>query len=271
MPFEEELRVALEAASRAGMMIRREYQSFVAIPDAPIHISTEVDRLSQEIILQILHEAFPHDRLCAEENTPTLKISPQVGERIWIVDPIDGTRGFAMKNGEFSVMIGLAVHGEAMVGVVLEPAYERLTYAAKGMGCWTATGSETPRRCRVSECPSVSKSTLIQSHYKPSHPNLPRELLQPAKQIHTYSAGVKLAYVARGEADIYVNDYPNFHDWDICAGHFLVVEAGGVVTGLHGTEIRYGLPGFTQDDGLLATNGILHPEASAKLQALELS
>jgi 3'(2'), 5'-bisphosphate nucleotidase len=271
MPFEAEMRVALEAAARAGKMIRREYETFVAIPDAPISITTEVDRLSQEIILQTIQEAFPADRLCAEENTPTLKTSPREGARIWIVDPIDGTRGFAMKNGEFSVMIGLAVDGEAVVGVVLEPAHERLTYAAKGAGCWTTTGDEKPRRCRVSECRSLRECTLIQSHYKPTTPNLPRDLIRPAKQIHTYSAGVKLAYVARGDADIYVNDYPNFHDWDICAGHFLVIEAGGMVTGLHGKPILYGLPGYTQDDGLLATNGILHAEAGEKVRVLKLN
>ena len=176
-----------------------------------------------------------------------------------------------MKNGEFSVMIGLAVDGEAVLGVVLEPALQRLTFASKGDGCWTATGEEKARRCRVSPCSILPESTLIQSHYKPETPNRPSELLQPAKNLHTYSAGVKLAYVARGDADLYVNDYPNFHDWDICAGHFLVVEAGGTVTGLHGKTIRYGLPGYSQDDGLLATNGILHRTVIERLASLELS
>lgn len=270
MPFEAELRVALEAAARASRMIRREYETFVAIPDAPITITTEVDRFSQEIILQTIQEAFPNDRLCAEENTPTLKTSPREGRRIWIVDPIDGTRGFAMKNGEFSVMIGLAIDGEAVLGVVLEPAHQRLTYAAQGEGCWTSIGDASPVPCRVSTQKSLSDCTLIQSHYKPSSANLPLDLIQPARHLHTYSAGVKLAYVARGEADLYVNDYPNFHDWDICAGHFLVVEAGGKVSGLHGKEVRYGLAGFTQDEGLLASNGHLHEEAENRLRSLAI-
>jgi 3'(2'), 5'-bisphosphate nucleotidase len=123
----------------------------------------------------------------------------------------------------------------------------------------------------VSRSALLSEATLIQSHYKPSSLNKPRELLQPAKQMHAYSAGVKLAYVARGEADLYVNDYPNFHDWDICAGHFLVLEAGGIVTGLHGKPIRYGLPGFVQDDGLLASNGLIHAAASERLREMQLS
>jgi 3'(2'), 5'-bisphosphate nucleotidase len=79
--------------------------------------------------------------------------------------------------------------------------------------------------------------------------------------IETYSAGIKLALVARGEADLYVNSYDAFHDWDVAAGHLLVTEAGGLVTGLHGQELRYGLPGAPQNQGLLGSNGRLHDAA----------
>ncbi len=87
------------------------------------------------------------------------------------------------------------------------------------------------------------------------------EALGPARIVESYSAGIKLALVARGEADIYLNTYEAFHDWDICAGHILVTEAGGRVTGTGGQELRYGLPGAWQRDGLLATNGLLHDAA----------
>jgi 3'-phosphoadenosine 5'-phosphosulfate (PAPS) 3'-phosphatase len=90
--------------------------------------------------------------------------------------------------------------------------------------------------------------------------------LRTARVVETYSAGVKLARVARGEADLYVNTYPSFHDWDICAGHILVEEAGGKVTGLAGEEIQYGLPGAGQSRGLLATNGVLHEAALERLK-----
>jgi fructose-1,6-bisphosphatase/inositol monophosphatase family enzyme len=75
--------------------------------------------------------------------------------------------------------------------------------------------------------------------------------------IETYSAGVKLARVARGEADVYVNTYPRFADWDICAGDLLVREAGGDVKGLKGETLRYGLPGALQSYGLVAANPVL--------------
>ena len=93
----------------------------------------------------------------------------------------------------------------------------------------------------------------------------PVSAVRPARVVETYSAGIKLALVARGEADVYANTYDAFHDWDICAGHLLVEEAGGKVTGLGGETIRYGLPGAWQRQGLLATNGHLHEAAVARL------
>ena len=87
--------------------------------------------------------------------------------------------------------------------------------------------------------------------------------LKPAHVVAVYSAGIKLALVARGEADLYVNHYEAFHDWDICAGHILIAEAGGTVTGLRGEEIVYGTPGAWQRSRLLASNGALHAAALA--------
>ena len=87
------------------------------------------------------------------------------------------------------------------------------------------------------------------------------DALAPANIVESYSAGIKLALVARGDADVYLNTYEAFHDWDICAGHILVTEAGGQVTGTGGQVLHYGLPGAWQKNGLLATNGLLHSAA----------
>src|SRR5438552_18947493 len=126
---EHELVAALEDADQASDALREAYARFRVIPDAPAGISTAADRLSQEIILTHLHRLFPDDALCAEETTPTLAQTAHTGPRLWIVDPIDGTRGFAQKNDEFSVMIAFVAGGEIAVGVVQEPARERWTWA----------------------------------------------------------------------------------------------------------------------------------------------
>jgi 3'(2'), 5'-bisphosphate nucleotidase len=273
MTYQHELAVALEAVQQAERAILEEYARFQVIANAPADISTDADRLSQDLILKHLQEAFPDDALCAEETTEDFADVPQTGSRVWIVDPIDGTRGFARKNGEFSIMVALVEQGLMALGVVSEPAKNRLTYAVQGGSCWKQDGEpgcvgarSEPIRCHVSIFQELSQSALVQSHSRnPDKPSRMVKALRPARVIETYSAGIKLAMIARGEADIYLNTYDAFHDWDICAGHILVEEAGGRVTGLAGQELHYGLPGAWQRHGLLASNGQLH---DAALQAL---
>ena len=264
--YDRELSVALEAAGLASEFIRHEYDSFVAIPDAPVTISTYVDKESQEKILCYLHEKFPEDALCAEESIQGFDDVPKSGTRTWVVDPIDGTRGFAKKVGQFSVMIGLLARGKPVVGVVAEPAQERFTYARLGGGCWTHVGDGTAINCRIS-ARDPNKLILVQSWSKPGQLTKPVTALKPRRVIETYSGGVKLAMVARGDADVYANTYETFYDWDICAGHILVTEAGGTVTDLTGKPIVYQAADFAQRKGLLATNGPCHDDVLKKLAA----
>jgi 3'(2'), 5'-bisphosphate nucleotidase len=270
MAFERELAAALQAAQLASEFLVAEYARFQAIPDAPSDISTEADRTSQEIILEALGRQFPHDAFCAEEQTTRGPKLVTTGARLWIIDPIDGTRGFARKNGEFSVMIGFVKDGLLGVGVVSEPARNRLTYAGQGAGCWRRDGAgESAVACRVSTIADLALARLTQTHSRRHDvPSPAAAALRPAEIIESYSAGIKLALVARGEADLYANDYRAFHDWDICAGHILVSEAGGMVSGLHGEMLTYGKPAAEQRHGLLASNGLLHADAIKRLASM---
>jgi 3'(2'), 5'-bisphosphate nucleotidase len=285
--YERELEVALDAAQLARKHLLQEYERFQVIPDAPADISTDADRQAQEIILQRIRQTFPRDGLCAEEATATLHDAVHTGVRVWIVDPIDGTRGFARKNGEFSVMIAFVDHGQIGVGVVAQPAVRKLTYAVRAQGCWRLDGDDDkPIRCQVTTIEELRKCTLTQSRSRgaekgsgvvlislaeigkikttPDPFSAPIKgsrwalALEPANIVESYSAGIKLALVARGDADVYLNTYEAFHDWDICAGDILVTEAGGRVTGTAGQKLQYGLQGAWQKNGLLATNGRLH-------------
>lgn len=241
MDFQHELNVAIEAATIAGNYARDEYEQFEAIPDAPVTITTHVDRHCQDLILTHLHKYFPNDQLVAEERTDSSNLSPDPTNRSWIVDPIDGTKGFARKTGEFSIMIGLAIEGLPMVGVVYEPIPNRLTYAALGQGCYMIECGNKPQRCSVSAQTQLSDLSLVQSRTQPGKAAKPiLGLLKPTRVVETYSAGVKLAMVAHGRVDLFANDYSGFNDWDVCAGHILVEEAGGKVTLFNGEPIRYG-------------------------------
>ncbi len=266
-PYEAELRAALHAARLGAAFAALEYETFAAVPEALATITTHVDLAVQELVLNHLRATFPADGVVAEEDTPTARGTPAGAGRVWVVDPIDGTRGFALKTGEFSVMIALTVDRVPVVGVVAEPARQRVTFAAAGHGCWVEDGhGATPTRCRVTTTAVLELATLTQSHTKPGTGAKPVvTALAPGRVIETYSAGVKLAQVARGEADLYANDYTNFHDWDICAGHILVTEAGGTVSLFDGSPVTYGGPGVVQRRGMLATNGTLHAAAVARL------
>lgn len=258
MGHERELEVALHAAEQASSYILREYHQFEVIPDAPAHISTQVDRDSQEFILQHLHAAFPDDSLLAEEATDTLNVAPAGRSRVWVVDPIDGTRGFARKSGDFSVMIALVENSELALGVVIEPVRHRVTYATRGDGCWYRVGTEPPNRAYVSQVRDPRQSRLTQSRSKPDRPPTPGvQRVQPKEVIETYSAGVKLAMVARGEVEMYLNSV-GFRDWDLCAGQLLVEEAGGRVTDLEGNPFQFHSLGSDPHPGLLASNGVIH-------------
>jgi 3'(2'), 5'-bisphosphate nucleotidase len=265
MDYARELDVALEAAAKAGDYLRTAYDALTPMADAPASICTDADRTSQEIILAHLAATFPDDAVCAEEGTLA---SPSATDRsrLWVVDPIDGTRGFVMKNGEFSVMVALVANGRVVVGVVLEPALGRVTYGQFGHGCWVRTGNRLPNRCLVSRTVQLPDAVLVQSRPKKGEVPWPVTALKPRRVVETYSAGVKLAMVARGEVDLYVNTYPNFSDWDICAGDLLVTGAGGQVTEISGVPVEYGKPDYSQHGGLLATNGRLHFDAVGKLR-----
>jgi 3'(2'), 5'-bisphosphate nucleotidase len=110
---------------------------------------------------------------------------------------------------------------------------------------------------------------LTQSRSRdPGKPSRWVQALKPARVIESHSAGVKLALVARAEADVYLNTYTEFHDWDIAAGHILVCEAGGTVTGSAGQTLVYGTPGAWQRHGLLASNGKVHNAALGRIAPL---
>jgi 3'(2'), 5'-bisphosphate nucleotidase len=232
-----------------------------------VSISTAADRASQETILGHLQGQFPGDAFCAEEDTPALAAAVRTGTRVWVIDPIDGTRGFATKNGEFSVMIAFVHEGRLAVGVVSEPANGRRTYATVGGGSWSRDGDGPALAAGVTPVATLSAATLTQSHSKPGRgPSVPVRRLRPARVTETYSAGIKLAQVARGDADLYVCDYERLHDWDLAAGHILVDEAGGRVTNLDGGPLTYGCRPPVHLHGVIATNGVVHDAALAELR-----
>src|SRR5262249_24496018 len=131
---------------------------------------------------------------------------------------------------------------------------------------WRRDGDRVPQRVQVSTTDDSNAITLTQSHTKPGRgPTAAVRKVAPRSVVETYSAGIKLAQVARGEADVYACEYDAMNDWDIAAGAILVSEAGGRVTTMDGRSLRFGGTDSLQTGGLLATNGHLHEATIARM------
>lgn len=272
LSFQAELNVCIHSVEEAARCIMRYYNNLEPIVNAAANIALQADRDSQDIIMGELSKAFPHDGFLGEENTSFYSQLPKGGKRIWIVDPIDGTRGFAKKNGEFCIMVALVEDGVPVLGVVHDPAQSRMTYATAGGGCFGINGISKPYPCRVSNKRNLDICTLTKSHSSSavSYNNSIINRISPKEVNETYSAGLKLVKISRGEADIYLNDYGTFNQWDVCAGHILVKEAGGKMTDQNGNDIIYrGNP--SSDQGFVASNGFIHSQVLSIIQSTRQS
>jgi 3'(2'), 5'-bisphosphate nucleotidase len=250
MDFDPLLDMALRAALAGGEAVMRVYADPFEVTHkddkTPV---TEADLASERVIVAMLTAAFPDIPVVSEETVPEAGFASPAA-RFWQVDPLDGTREFVARNGEFAVLIGLVENGRPVLGVVHGPAIG-VTYVAHGPGTamLRRAGSEfVPIRARV---PAPEGIVVIHSR---SHENSRRlaEYFQdrPILERHVCGSALKFGVLAAGEADF----YPRFGttmEWDTCAGQAVLEAAGGHVFGLDGAPLSYGKPGL-KNDGFLA-------------------
>jgi 3'(2'), 5'-bisphosphate nucleotidase len=167
---------------------------------------------------------------------------PEVGRWFWLVDPLDGTKEFINRNGEFTVNIALVRDGEPVLGVVLAPALGRLFAGARDQGAFVVDG--TARRAIQCRAVPAEGLTVVASR---SHGDAAAlEVFLAGRTVaSTTNAGssLKLCLIAAGEADLYPR-LGRTMEWDIAAGHAVLAAAGGRVDTVAGPPLRYGKPGF---------------------------
>ena len=232
MSYERELETALEAAREAAGILREHYQrdtkSWEKSEDNPV---TAADLASDRAIARRLRGAFPKDALLSEE---TLSDPARLEHRrVWIVDPMDGTKEFIQRIPEFGVSIALCEAGEPVVGAIANPVQGSVIWATRGGGCF-----RDGRRVEVSRCPDLSSAVVIASRTEIS-----RKQFDPYqgwfKEIRPVgSIAWKLACIACGEGDLNISVAPK-NEWDVCAGDLLVREAGGAYLAFDGSRRRY--------------------------------
>lgn len=248
-PYSQELAAAGVLARRAGDAAMRFYGAATAQAKAGGSPVTEADHAANRVICDGLRDRFPADGVLSEESRDSAERLH--APRVWIVDPLDGTREFLSQNGEFAVMIGLAVDGRAVLGAVYLPAQDELFAAAEGAGAWLESGGER-RRLRCEACDTGALRLVgSRSHAEPLLVRL-QESLGITDVRPSGSVGVKCGLIARGERDVYVHPVPYLKEWDTCAPEVVLREAGGAVTDCRGEPLRYNKADPVQPHGIVA-------------------
>jgi 3'(2'), 5'-bisphosphate nucleotidase len=177
-----------------------------------------------------------------------------------MVDPMDGTKQFIERLDEFAVMIGLAVAGEPRVGVVFNPATDRMFYAATGLGSFVEEGWST-KRLHVSPQSDTHQmiAAMSRSHHSPVVDRI-RALLGVKGELRSGSVGLKLGLIADGQAHVYIHAGSRTNQWDTCAPATILVEAGGLVTDRAGAPLNFNTPEVRNMTGIVASNGPRHAE-----------
>ncbi len=268
-----EFLIARRAALAAGRTILDLYTTDFAISEkqsVDLHFEpvTEADVRASRIIVDELSSEFPNDAILSEEEPDDTerRISR---DRVWIIDPLDGTAGFVKRDGDFAVQIGLSVKGVPLLGVVYLPFHDVLLYAVKGSGSFCVDGDQEPVKVRVSDKTLPRDLTLAMSRNHPS-PRMGRiiESFGFGDLVRRGSVGLKVALIAEQRCDIYIHPSPRTKLWDTCAPQIILEEAGGRFTDLFGNDIRYDRVELQNQNGILATNGSSHESALEILSPL---
>jgi 3'(2'), 5'-bisphosphate nucleotidase len=242
--FTDLARLAREAGAAIMQVYRDGPQVRLKADQSPV---TEADERAEAIIIAGLLRLAPDLPIVAEEAVAAGRI-PDVSNapRFWLVDPLDGTREFIDRNGEFTVNIALIEDGVPVAGVVHAPAIDRLFIGATGHGAKVIDAAgERDIRCRM---PPPEGLTVLASRSHGDRAALDRYLgdFQVAEVVSAGSS-LKLCLLAEGAADL----YPRFGrtmEWDIAAGHAVLAAAGGSVCDLSGAPLRYGKSDLANPD-----------------------
>ncbi len=253
MNLDRHLETAKHAAVRAGEQIMKIYATDfdesvqMKADNSPLTIA---DKAANAIILDMLKSEFPQISMLSEESTDDM--TRLKNELCWIVDPLDGTKEFIKRNGEFTVNIAISDRGKPVLGVIYVPVTGVLFFAAQGVGAFRQENGEVSR---ISVTDKTENLILVGSKSHASEQLA--KLIDEKKELigETVSAGSSLkgTMVAQGQADVYYR-FGYTCERDTAAMHAIVEQAGGIFAQMDGSEMTYNRKNTLNEKGFYVVN-----------------
>ena len=224
-------------ARDAGAAILRIYEQEFSVEkkgdDSPL---TAADLAAHRCIMEALEKLTPEIPRLSEEGAAIPFAERSRWPRYWLIDPLDGTREFIKRNGEFTVNIALIEDGRPTLGVVHTPVLGRTYYAAVGAGAWQQAQGKQPEAIHCTKTAAIPRIVASRSHVTAELEALLSRL--PQHEAMNTGSSLKFCLVAEGKADFYPRLGPT-SEWDTAAGQCVVEQAGGSVTLTDGEPLRY--------------------------------
>ena len=260
-----QLETIIDAITKAGDKILEIYESDFQVEkkddNSPI---TKADLESNKIIKEsLLQTGIP---ILSEEDADDK--SRTGSDKVWIVDPLDGTQDFVNKTGEFTVMVGLVENHVPIMGLVYWPTEKKLFFAERGLGAF-CHDSEGWAKISVRGVEEITEPLALVSRHHLSDKE--KKMLDHLKIKNTANIGssLKVMEIASGRADIYLTSTNKMKQWDTAASYCIISEAGGKMTDISGNDLIYNTVSVNHENGLLVTNRLIHPEIVSKISKLE--
>ncbi|SDY98534.1 3'(2'),5'-bisphosphate nucleotidase CysQ [Tindallia californiensis] len=236
MNITRELEIAKELAVKAGKCIMeiydRSYEIEVKDDNSPL---TEADQASNDVIVEGINLHFPEHAVLSEESKDDS--NRHENDWCWVVDPLDGTKEFIRKNGEFTVNIALAYQHKPVLGVIYVPVQEKLFFACKGKGAYmVVNGNKKP--IKVSLATEKLRMVCSRSHPDERNKKMLEEKSHLISDMKSAGSSLKGCLVASGEAEIYYRFGPTM-EWDTAAMHCIAEEAGAILRQMDGSDLLY--------------------------------
>ncbi|MBC8133318.1 MAG: 3'(2'),5'-bisphosphate nucleotidase CysQ [Deltaproteobacteria bacterium] len=255
----KEQEIAGIAAREAGSIILAHYARGSIAVDTKTDQSpvTAADRDANTAIIGRLRAAFADDAILSEETPDDL--TRLNARRVWIVDPLDGTRDFVARTDEFCVHVALSIDGVPVVGAVFHPTAATLYSAAAGCGAFAEDrhGKRTPLRVSAHVAADDLRIGVSRTNAAGSLKQLLAETGLGPRSV-SMGASVKLMALAQGTLDGVMNLSGSEQEWDTCAPDVIIREAGGLYTDTSGQVFRYNQPDVSHRKGSVASNGVCH-------------